>query len=456
MQPHAPKATDAAVARRASSVVAASTAAVRRRSRPSIHRGGEERAHRRDARPQPLDGSRADEWLTVAARESEGPLAPEPALRPDDDRPADQGQRPRRFMPPIAPGVPRSGRRSRSASSDLQFGPCRPRRVMSMRPSGVRRPPHRCGLRSLTWRAGVRPDVDVKQVVQVTESRRRLVRRRHRGRQEQAGPERHLPGQEDRSNDAIRPLSLNVVFKKITAARRGGLRRRLRPERRRSTGNQTAPMTVRTETGYTGDPPQSRAEMLQNSQFQDLRVVVFAKHSSSKWVELASFDIPRQLLTTLGAPVARGAQPNVRSTQRPTPPPALARGSVRFDAAAIIVSNVIGGGILFTPPQVAASVPNPVVVPGDVGGRRRARLRRRDGVRGAGGAAAARRRRVRLPARRLRPAGGVSDRLDVVRRRLLRRDRGQRRRPRGLRRPVHSRPPTTPRRSSSCRCRSCR
>ena len=30
-----------------------------------------------------------------------------------------------------------------------------------------------------------------------------------------------------------------------------------------------------------------------------------------------------------------------------------------FDAAAIIVSNVIGGGILFTPPQVAASVPTP-------------------------------------------------------------------------------------------------
>src|SRR5918992_300067 len=30
-----------------------------------------------------------------------------------------------------------------------------------------------------------------------------------------------------------------------------------------------------------------------------------------------------------------------------------------LDAAAIIVSNVIGGGILFTPPQVAASVPDP-------------------------------------------------------------------------------------------------
>jgi APA family basic amino acid/polyamine antiporter len=30
-----------------------------------------------------------------------------------------------------------------------------------------------------------------------------------------------------------------------------------------------------------------------------------------------------------------------------------------LDAAAVIVSNVIGGGILFTPPQVAAAIPNP-------------------------------------------------------------------------------------------------
>jgi basic amino acid/polyamine antiporter, APA family len=37
----------------------------------------------------------------------------------------------------------------------------------------------------------------------------------------------------------------------------------------------------------------------------------------------------------------------------------LARRLGAFDAAAIIISNVIGGGILFTPPQVAASVPRP-------------------------------------------------------------------------------------------------
>ena len=38
--------------------------------------------------------------------------------------------------------------------------------------------------------------------------------------------------------------------------------------------------------------------------------------------------------------------------------PILERRLGPFDAAAIIVSNVIGGGILFTPPQVAASIPN--------------------------------------------------------------------------------------------------
>jgi APA family basic amino acid/polyamine antiporter len=38
--------------------------------------------------------------------------------------------------------------------------------------------------------------------------------------------------------------------------------------------------------------------------------------------------------------------------------PVLDRRLGPFDAAAIIVSNVIGAGILFTPPQVAASVPN--------------------------------------------------------------------------------------------------
>ena len=41
--------------------------------------------------------------------------------------------------------------------------------------------------------------------------------------------------------------------------------------------------------------------------------------------------------------------------------PSLERRLGSLDAAAIVVSNVIGGGILFTSPQVAAAVPHPVL-----------------------------------------------------------------------------------------------
>jgi hypothetical protein len=36
--------------------------------------------------------------------------------------------------------------------------------------------------------------------------------------------------------------------------------------------------------------------MLKNSYFVDIRAVIFAKQSSSNWVELARYDIPRQIL----------------------------------------------------------------------------------------------------------------------------------------------------------------
>ena len=62
-------------------------------------------------------------------------------------------------------------------------------------------------------------------------------------------------------------------------------------------GDTTEPLTVRPKVGYTGDPPQTRADMLKNSHFQDIRVHIFAKHSSAQWVEIGVYDLPRQLLT---------------------------------------------------------------------------------------------------------------------------------------------------------------
>jgi hypothetical protein len=62
-------------------------------------------------------------------------------------------------------------------------------------------------------------------------------------------------------------------------------------------GDETKPVTVRTQWGYTGDPPQTRLEMLQNSHFQDMEVQIFGKQSSSQWIELQRVPIARQLLT---------------------------------------------------------------------------------------------------------------------------------------------------------------
>ena len=60
--------------------------------------------------------------------------------------------------------------------------------------------------------------------------------------------------------------------------------------------DQTDPLTVRTEKGYTGEPPQSRHDILRHSQFRDVRARIYAKYSSSQWVEIGTVDVQRQLL----------------------------------------------------------------------------------------------------------------------------------------------------------------
>ena len=105
-------------------------------------------------------------------------------------------------------------------------------------------------------------------------------------------------------DDSIRPLSLNVVFKKLPPAGVAVPPGSPGEEDWDETfvqnvpfdGNQTALLTIQTKTGYTGDPPQSRADILKHSRFQDVRVHIFAKHSASQWVEIATYDIPRQVL----------------------------------------------------------------------------------------------------------------------------------------------------------------
>jgi len=106
------------------------------------------------------------------------------------------------------------------------------------------------------------------------------------------------------TSDSLRPLSVNIVFKQLpkpgTVVAPGQPAENDFDEVFKQsvpfTGSETDLMTVRATAGYTGDPPQSRADLLKHSLFQDMRVHVFVKHSSSQWAEIAQFDLPRQIL----------------------------------------------------------------------------------------------------------------------------------------------------------------
>ena len=105
------------------------------------------------------------------------------------------------------------------------------------------------------------------------------------------------------ANVRLNSVSLNVHFKKVVDPSKPGLEGEQEFEEvflqtvAFAEGTQTALMTVRPPTGVTGDAPQTRAEMIQHRLFQDVRARVFAKQSSTTWVDLMAFDIPRTVLT---------------------------------------------------------------------------------------------------------------------------------------------------------------
>lgn len=60
---------------------------------------------------------------------------------------------------------------------------------------------------------------------------------------------------------------------------------------------QTPLLVVRADKGYTGEPPQSRLDLLQHSQFRDVRARIYARYGAAQWAQIALLDVDRQLLT---------------------------------------------------------------------------------------------------------------------------------------------------------------
>jgi len=97
------------------------------------------------------------------------------------------------------------------------------------------------------------------------------------------------------SDQTLAQLQLNALFRRVTdpeewgsafmtAAGSNGL----------APGATAGPFLLKSQNGYTGSG-QSRQEMLENGQFVDAKVQLFAKYGSVQWVRMGEHPIKRQL-----------------------------------------------------------------------------------------------------------------------------------------------------------------
>jgi len=98
------------------------------------------------------------------------------------------------------------------------------------------------------------------------------------------------------SQDAIANVQMNAVFHRVGEKEGWGEHYVRAVDRSGLAAGATGPMLVlRSQLGYTGT--ESRAQMLQNSQFVDARVEIFGKHGSNNWQKMGEYTIDRKLLT---------------------------------------------------------------------------------------------------------------------------------------------------------------
>ena len=96
------------------------------------------------------------------------------------------------------------------------------------------------------------------------------------------------------TSGSLSRVALNTVFK---LADNGETHEEIFKQRVDFKDGQTELLTFRAQVGYTGTPPQSRADMLKNSYFRDMDAVVMVREVAAQWVELHRVRVERVLLT---------------------------------------------------------------------------------------------------------------------------------------------------------------
>lgn len=101
---------------------------------------------------------------------------------------------------------------------------------------------------------------------------------------------------ENISNESVRSVQLNAIIRRAGETEEwGGAYRAVISSEGLAPGASTKPIVLRSQLGYTGIEP--RAQMLQNKQFVDVRVELFAKWGSAQWTKLGEWLVERQVLT---------------------------------------------------------------------------------------------------------------------------------------------------------------
>src|SRR4029079_19813533 len=91
-------------------------------------------------------------------------------------------------------------------------------------------------------------------------------------------------------------LQANVVFRRVTEDKEwGAMFVRIAGVDGLAPGATSESQTVHSQLGYTGT--ESRQQMLDNSQFVDAKVQIFAKYASTQWQPVGEYAIPRRLIT---------------------------------------------------------------------------------------------------------------------------------------------------------------
>jgi len=98
------------------------------------------------------------------------------------------------------------------------------------------------------------------------------------------------------SDQTLDVLQANVVFRRVTEDKEWGSSYvKITGTEGLAPGATSESQTVKSQLGYTGS--ESRQQMLDNGQFVDAKIELFAKYGSIQWQKVGEYPVPRTLIT---------------------------------------------------------------------------------------------------------------------------------------------------------------